>query len=126
MGVLTPQPAFSLLDIVNDGAIVGTAPTIDRRGAGAGEGQLLAAIALEGYLGWMPLVGPAEWAFLDLVVPFDAHGNIGHSTCSSPPPNAPVKACESSNDVADVSNSTTRHVLGSRRVCILRPGVSAL
>src|SRR5215207_6450849 len=84
MDILIPQPAFSLLDVVDNGAVVGTAPTTGRRGADAGEGQLLAAIALEGEVRRMPLVGPAEGVFVDLVVPFDAHGDFSHSNLFLP------------------------------------------
>ena len=62
--------AFSLLDVVADGAEVSSAPTTGSYGARSGKDQLLAAVALEGYVGRMPLVDLAERDFARLVVPF--------------------------------------------------------
>src|SRR3712207_1183874 len=62
------QTAFSLFDVVDEGSEVGVAPTTGRYGVGSAEGDLLAAIALEGDVGRMPLVGLAERDFAGFVV----------------------------------------------------------
>ena len=52
---LLPQPTFSHLDVADDGAVVGAAPAVGY-GAGTGQSQLLAAIALEDDITRMPLI----------------------------------------------------------------------
>src|SRR3712207_1842386 len=82
-GILLPQPTFSLSDVADDGAVVGAAPAAGY-GAGASQSQLLAAIALEGDITRMPLVGLAERNLAALVVCFGALNYTRHSR-SFPP-----------------------------------------
>src|SRR5215208_4089298 len=61
VGELVRQTAFALSDLVDEGAEVGAAPTTGGRGAaGSAKGHLLAALALEGDCGRMPLVDLAK------------------------------------------------------------------
>src|SRR5215218_3190749 len=78
VGELVRQTAFSLSDLVDQGAQGGAAPTTGGRGAGSGEGHLLAAVALEGYGGRMPLVDSSERHFAALVVCLDAFEDLHH------------------------------------------------
>src|SRR5829696_3262594 len=79
---LLPQPTFSHSDVADDGAVVGAAPAAGY-GAGAGQSQLLAAIALEDDITRMPLIGLAERDLTALVVCFGALSYPCHS-CSFP------------------------------------------
>src|SRR5918998_5736468 len=83
VGSLLPQATFSLSDVADDCAVVCTAPAAGF-GAGAGQSQLLAAIALEDDITRMPLVGLAERDLAALVVCFGASSYPRHS-CSFPP-----------------------------------------
>src|SRR5829696_5246785 len=61
VGELVRQTAFTLSDLVDEGAEVGAAPTTGGRGAaGSAKGHLLAALALEGDCVRMPLVDLAK------------------------------------------------------------------
>jgi hypothetical protein len=70
MGGVVPQPAFPLLDVADDGAVIGATPAAGC-GAGAGQSQLFAAITLENDITRVPLVGPAERNLATLVVGLD-------------------------------------------------------
>src|SRR3954454_7399051 len=72
VGELVRQTAFVLSDVVDEGAEVGPAPTTCGRGGGRAKGHLLAAVALEGDVGRMPLVDSGERRFAALVVRFGA------------------------------------------------------
>src|SRR5688572_14510184 len=73
VGELVRQTAFTLSDVVDEGAQVGAAPTTgDRGAAGSAKGDLSAAVALEGHGGRMPCVDLAKRHFAALVVGFDA------------------------------------------------------
>ena len=48
VGEIVRQTAFTLSDLVDEGAQIGTAPTTGGCRAGSGKGHLLAAVALEG------------------------------------------------------------------------------
>src|SRR5918997_5059357 len=78
VGELVRQTAFALSDVVDEGAQVGAAPTTGGRGAGSAKGHLLAAVALEGDGGWMPLVDLAKRHFAALVVCLDALEDLHH------------------------------------------------
>jgi hypothetical protein len=78
-----PQPTFSLSDVVDEGADLSAAPTTGGYGAPAGQGRLLAAVALKDGVGRMPLVDPAEGDFVGFVVRFDVLDNLGHSLALS-------------------------------------------
>src|SRR5918999_3008342 len=71
VGDLLPEPDFPLLDVADDGAVVGAAPAAGN-GGGAGQSQPFAAIALEDDITRMPLVGLAERDLAALVVRLDA------------------------------------------------------
>jgi hypothetical protein len=78
------QVPFSLLevldkDLLDIGAMVGTAPTSSRCGVVARQGQLLATGALKGCVRRVPLVGSSKGGFVDLVVSFDPFSNFHHS-----------------------------------------------
>jgi hypothetical protein len=61
VGELVRQTAFTLSDVVDEGAKLGAAPTAGGLGgAGSAKGQLLAAVALEVDCGRMPLVDLAK------------------------------------------------------------------
>ena len=78
VGDLIPQPAFSLLYVPDDGAVIGAAPTGEYGFIGR-QGQLLAAVTHQGD-GWrVPLIGSAKGGFVDLVVPLGTHGDSRHS-----------------------------------------------
>jgi hypothetical protein len=66
------QRAFSLSDVVDEGSKLGAAPTTGGYGVSSAKGELLAALALEGDAGRMPLVDLAERDFAGLVVRLDA------------------------------------------------------
>src|SRR5215213_5124908 len=69
VGELILQSAFSFfVYVLNEGAQLGAAPTTGSYGVGSAKGELLAALALEGDAGRMPLVGLAEGDFAGLVV----------------------------------------------------------
>src|ERR687886_1744484 len=53
-------------------------------GAGSGKDQLLAAVALEGEVSRMPLVGLAERDFASLVVRLDAMNDLSHGRLPLP------------------------------------------
>src|SRR5215212_11695436 len=78
VGELVRQTAFTLSDLVDEGAQVGAAATTGGRGADSGKGHLLAAVALEGDVGRMPPVGFAERHFAVLVVCLDAFDDLHH------------------------------------------------
>src|SRR5215211_7823685 len=78
MGEIVRQSSFALSDLVGEGTEVGPAPTTGGRGAGSAKGHLLAAVALEGDGGRMPLVGFAERHFAALVVGLDALEDLHH------------------------------------------------
>jgi len=66
VGDLIPQLALSLLEVLDNFAVVGPASTTGRYGAGTSQPQLLAAVAFEDYAPWLPLVGPAKRVFFIL------------------------------------------------------------
>ena len=72
------QTAFSLFDVVDEGSEVGAAPTTGGYCAGSSKSNLLAAAALKGNVGIVPLVDFAKGHFATLVVRFDALGNPRH------------------------------------------------
>ena len=78
VGELVRQTAFALSDLVDEGAEVDAAPTTGGRGAGSAKGHLLAAVALEGDGGRMPLVDLAKRHFAALVVGLDAFEDLHH------------------------------------------------
>src|SRR5215207_3999666 len=79
VGELVRQTAFTLSDVVDEGAQVGAAPTTGGRGgAGSAKGHLLAALALECDCGRMPLVDLAERHFAALVVCLEAFEDLHH------------------------------------------------
>src|SRR5215210_7794080 len=78
VGELVRQTAFTLSDVVDEGAELGAAPTTGGRGAGGGKGHLLAAAALQGHGGRMPLVDSSERHLAVLVVCFDAFEDLHH------------------------------------------------
>src|SRR5215207_7508413 len=88
VGEIVRQTAFALSDLVDEGAKLGAAPTTGGRGAGAGsaKGHLLAAVALEGYCGRMPLVDLAKRHFAVLVVCLDAFEDLHHGLLLLSPP----------------------------------------
>ncbi|MCA1730758.1 MAG: hypothetical protein LC751_15555 [Actinobacteria bacterium] len=82
MGYRVPQLVFSDSyvgdkSIIDKGAMICAAPTA-RVGTGISKGLFFAAVAHQGNCGWVPLVGPAKGGFVDLVVPFDPHGDPRH------------------------------------------------
>ena len=72
VGEIVRQTTFALSDLVGEGAKVDAAPTTGGRGAGSAKGHLLAAVALEGDGGRMPLLDFAKGHFAVLVVGLDA------------------------------------------------------
>src|SRR5688500_4661839 len=79
VGELVRQTAFTLSDLVDEGAELGAAPTAGARGAaGSAKGDLLAAVALEGHGGRMPLVDLAKGHFAALVVCLEAFEDLHH------------------------------------------------
>src|SRR5918994_1015621 len=82
VGESVRQTAFALSDVVDEGAHVGAAPTTGGHGAGSAKGNLLAAVALEGYGGRMPLVDSSERHFAALVVCIDAFEDLHHRLLS--------------------------------------------
>src|SRR5215210_3783890 len=78
VGKLVRKTAFALSDVVDEGAEVGAAPTTGGRGAGSAKGHLLAAVALEGDCGRMPLIDLAKGHFAVLVVCLDAFYDLHH------------------------------------------------
>src|SRR5215204_4023051 len=73
VGEIVRKTSFALSDLVDEGAQVGAAPTAGGcAAAGSAKGHLLAAVALEGYCGRMPLVDSSERHFAALVVCLDA------------------------------------------------------
>src|SRR5215207_2855899 len=79
VGEIVGQTAFTLSDVVDEGAELGAAPTAGARGgAGSAKGHLIAAIALQGDGGWMPLVDLAERHLAALVVGLDVFGDLHH------------------------------------------------
>src|SRR5918998_4890532 len=88
-GILLPQPTFSLSEVADDSTVVGAAPAAGY-GAGASQGQLLAAIALKDDVTGMPPVGLAERDLAALVVCFGARGYPCHY-CSFPPTESAIE-----------------------------------
>jgi len=86
VGELVRQTAFALSDVVDEGAEVGAAPTTGGCGAGSAKGHLLAAVALEGYCGWMPLIDSSERHFAALVMRLDAFDDLHHRLLPFLPP----------------------------------------
>src|SRR5215213_10401814 len=80
VGEIVRQTSFALSDVVDEGCKVGATPTAGGRGAAAGsaKGHLLAALALQGDGGRMPLVDLAERHFAALVVGVDAFEDLHH------------------------------------------------
>src|SRR5215218_1000303 len=78
VGELVRQTAFALSDLVDEGPDVGAAPTAGACGAGSAKGHLLAAVALKGDVGRMPLVDLTKRHFAVLVVSFDALEDLHH------------------------------------------------
>src|SRR5215217_8975910 len=78
VGEIVRKTAFALSDLVGGGAEVDAAPTTGGRGAGSGEGHLLAAVALECDCVRMPLVDLAERHFAALVVCLGAYEDLHH------------------------------------------------
>jgi hypothetical protein len=75
VGELVWQTACSLFEVVDEAidTEVGAAPTTGGYGgAGSAKDQLLAAVALEGDVSWMPFVDLAKRDLARLVVRFDA------------------------------------------------------
>jgi hypothetical protein len=120
-----------LSDLVDEGTEVGAAPTTDGCGAAGGaKGRLLTAVALEGNVGRMPLVGLAEWDFAGLVVRLDALEDLHHGllrlspTVSSAGRSCPaagrwVGGCPEFRREAGSGPTLTRGVLLSRDMTIL-------
>jgi hypothetical protein len=99
MGKPVRQMAFSFLDVVDEVAEMGAAPA-DGYGAGRGEDQLLAAVALEGDIRRMPLVDLAERDFVGLVTRFDSFDDVRHRLVPSCRPAHPKwKGYERQRDV---------------------------
>jgi hypothetical protein len=78
VGEVVRQTAFALSDVVDEDAQVGAAPTAGTRGAGSAKGHLLAAVALEGDGGRMPLVDLAKRHLVVLVVGLDSFEDLHH------------------------------------------------
>src|SRR5215217_25269 len=78
VGEIVRQTAFTLSDLVDESAQVGAAPTTGGCGTGSGKGHHLAAVALKGYGGRMPLVDLAKGHFAALVVGLDAFEDLHH------------------------------------------------
>src|SRR5215212_4404410 len=78
VGEIVRQTAFALSDLVDEGPDVGAAPTAGGCGAGSAKGHLLAAVALKGDVGRMPLVDLTKRHFAVLVVSFDALEDLHH------------------------------------------------
>jgi hypothetical protein len=79
VGEIVRQSAFTLSDLVDEGAQLGAAPTTgDRGAAGSAKGDLLAAVALEGHGGRMPRVDLAKRHFAALVVCLEAFEDLHH------------------------------------------------
>src|SRR5215203_7217633 len=79
VGEIVRKTSFALSDLVDEGAQVGAAPTAGGcAAAGSAKGHLLAAVALEGYCGRMPLVDSSERHFAALVVCLDALEDLHH------------------------------------------------
>ena len=89
VGEIIWQMPFALLDVVDEPAEVGAAPTTVGYGAGSGKGNLLAAVALECYVRRMPFVDLAERDFASLVVRFDSLDDLRHWLTPSYPSAAP-------------------------------------
>src|SRR5215204_3399217 len=86
VGEIVRQTAFALSDLVDEGAKLGAAPTAGGCGAaGSAKGHLLAAVALEGDVGRMPLVDLAKRHFAVLVVGLDALEDLHHRLLPLPP-----------------------------------------
>src|SRR5215203_4058765 len=85
VGELVRQTAFTLSDLVDEGAEIGAAPTTGGCGAGSAKGHLLAALALEGYGGRMPLVDLAKQQFAALVMGLEAFDDLHHRLLSPSP-----------------------------------------
>src|SRR5215204_6794253 len=80
VGEIIRQTAFTLSDVVDEGAKLGAAPTTGGRGAaGSAKGHLLSAFALECDCGRMPLVDLAKGHFAALVVCLEAFEDLHHS-----------------------------------------------
>jgi len=94
------QTAFSLMDVSNEAAEVGTAPA-GGYGAGRGKDGLLAAVALEGDVRRMPLIKLAEHDLVGLVARFDALDDVRHRLIPSCRPAHPAKAYERQRGVFD-------------------------
>src|SRR3712207_1158726 len=82
------QPPFSLLEVLADGAVVGPA-SAGGCGTGATQAQLLAAVAFEDDTAWLPLIGPAKWLLVYLVVSFDSYPHLRHLLNPSCPSTRP-------------------------------------
>jgi hypothetical protein len=81
------QMAFSLFGVVDEGgAEVGAALRTGGYGAGSTKGRLLATLALQGDVGWMPLVGYAERDYANLVVCLHALDDLHHRRLPLSPP----------------------------------------
>src|SRR5215204_5257060 len=78
VGELVRQTAFALSDVVDKDAQVGAAPTTGGCGGCSAKGHLLAAVALEGDGGRMPLVDCSERHLATLVVCLDALYDLDH------------------------------------------------
>jgi hypothetical protein len=86
VGELIRQTAFSLLDVVDEAAEVGAAPTTGAYGARSSKGRPLSTVALQGYVGWVPFVDLAERDLADLVVRLDVLDDLHHGRLPLPPP----------------------------------------
>ena len=84
VGELVRQMAFSHFDVVDEGIEVGTAPTTGGYGAGSTKDQLLAAIARESDVRWMPLVDLPERDFTGLVARIDTFDDLRHGLVPLP------------------------------------------
>ena len=85
VGELVWQTAFALPDVEDEAAEVGAAPATGGRGARSAKGHLLAAVALEGDAGRMPLVDLAEGHLVALVAGLDALEDLRHGLLPLPP-----------------------------------------
>jgi hypothetical protein len=77
--ILVPYMLFSIADVVNQCAVIGTTPTRGDYGTGGAKGEFFAALALKSDMGRMPVVEPAEGNFEGLVVRLGALDNLCHS-----------------------------------------------
>ena len=84
VGESVRQTALALPDVEDEAPEVGAAPPTGGRGARSAKGHLLAAVALEGDCGRMPLVDLAEGHLVALVAGLDALEDLRHGLLPLP------------------------------------------